>query len=107
MPWISDTTAMMEVTATMLPSTIMNDRSLFAQMADSAMPIESRIWFIASRARNWRLTLGAVVRFRRLDLDEIAGLEIADRVEGAGDHLVAGLQARHHLEVLVAGDACL
>ena len=31
-PWISDTTAMIEVTATMLPSTIMKDRSLFAQI---------------------------------------------------------------------------
>ena len=37
---------MMEVTATMLPSTIMNDRSLFAQMDDSAIPIESRTWFM-------------------------------------------------------------
>ena len=27
-PWISDTTAMIDVTATMLPSTVMNDRSL-------------------------------------------------------------------------------
>ena len=33
----------------MLPSTIMNDRSLFAQMDDSAMPIESKTWFISVR----------------------------------------------------------
>ena len=33
MPWISDTTAMIDVTATMLPSTVMNERSLPAQMA--------------------------------------------------------------------------
>ena len=32
-PWISDTTAMIDVTATMLPSTVMNDRSLVAQIA--------------------------------------------------------------------------
>ena len=43
MPWISDTTAMIEVTATMLPSTIMNERSLFAQMEQSASPMASRI----------------------------------------------------------------
>jgi hypothetical protein len=33
MPWMSDTTVTIDVTATMLPSTVMNDRSLFAQMA--------------------------------------------------------------------------
>ena len=37
MPWISDTTVTIDVTATMLPSTVMNERSLFAQMACSAM----------------------------------------------------------------------
>ena len=41
-PWMSDTTAMIDVTATMLPSTVMNDRSLAAQMASSAMPADSR-----------------------------------------------------------------
>ena len=46
MPWISDTTAMIDVTATMLPSTIMNERILFAQMDESAMPMASRIWFM-------------------------------------------------------------
>ena len=35
-PWMSDTTAMMDVTATMLPSTIMKERSLFAQIELSA-----------------------------------------------------------------------
>ena len=33
MPWMSDTTAMIEMTATMLPSTVRNERSLFAQIA--------------------------------------------------------------------------
>ncbi len=37
MPWMSDTTVTMDETATMLPSTVMNDRSLFAQTARSAM----------------------------------------------------------------------
>jgi hypothetical protein len=32
MPWINVTTVTIDVTATMLPSTVMNDRSLFAQM---------------------------------------------------------------------------
>ena len=45
-PWISDTTAMIDVTATMLPSTVMNDRSLAAQIAASAMPAASRSLFI-------------------------------------------------------------
>ena len=36
-PWTSDTTAMIDVTATMLPSTVSSERSLFAQMACSAM----------------------------------------------------------------------
>ena len=39
MPRISDTTAMIDVTATMLPSTVMNDRSLPAQMEASARRI--------------------------------------------------------------------
>ena len=43
MPWISDTTVTIDVTATMLPSTVMNERSLFAQMACSAMRIDSKI----------------------------------------------------------------
>ena len=50
MPWISDTTVTIDVTATMLPSTVMNDRSLLAQMACSAMTMDSRIWFMRSRS---------------------------------------------------------
>ena len=42
MPWMSDTTAMIEVTATMLPSTVRNERSLFAQIACSAIVADSR-----------------------------------------------------------------
>ena len=41
MPWISVTTVTIEVTATTLPSTVMNERSLFAQMACSAMRTDS------------------------------------------------------------------
>ncbi len=49
MPWISVTTVTMDVTATMFPSTVMNERSLFAQMAPSAMKTDSRIWFMRFR----------------------------------------------------------
>src|SRR5262245_39083749 len=42
MPWMSDTTVTIDVTATMLPSTVMNDRSLFAQMAWSAILTDSK-----------------------------------------------------------------
>ena len=45
-PWMSDTTAMIDVTATMFPRTVRNDRSLFVQMAFSAMPTASRNWFM-------------------------------------------------------------
>ena len=42
MPRMSDTTAMIDVTATMLPSTVMNERSLPAQMEQSASATASR-----------------------------------------------------------------
>src|SRR5881392_1469032 len=42
MPWISDTTAMIDVTATMFPRTVRNDRRLFAQMALIARPTASQ-----------------------------------------------------------------
>ena len=45
-PWMSETTAMIDVTATMFPRTVRNDRSLFVQMAFSAMPTASRNWFM-------------------------------------------------------------
>src|SRR3954453_21864698 len=40
-PWMSDTTAMIDVTATMLPSTVMNDRSLADQIASRAIRADS------------------------------------------------------------------
>jgi hypothetical protein len=39
---MSDTTAMIDVTATMLPSTVMNDRSFADQMASSAIDADSQ-----------------------------------------------------------------
>ena len=50
-PWISDTTAMIDVTATMLPSTVMNDRSLADQIAASAIFADSMIVFITRPGR--------------------------------------------------------
>ena len=41
-PCTSDTTAMIDVTATMLPRTVRNERSLLAQMADRAIDAASR-----------------------------------------------------------------
>src|SRR5882757_3376129 len=48
-PWINDTTAMIEVTATMLPRTVMNDRSLADQIASSAIIADSKILFIGGQ----------------------------------------------------------
>src|ERR1700687_1313879 len=50
-PWMRDTTAMIEVTATMLPSTVMNDRSLAAQIALSAIAADSRKLFMRSKGQ--------------------------------------------------------
>src|SRR5438105_13403849 len=43
---MSDTTAMIDVTATMFPSTVMNDRSLAVQIASRAMRADSQNLFI-------------------------------------------------------------
>ena len=49
-PVMSATTVMIEDTATMLPSRVSNERSLFAQMDASASRTDSRIWDIAWQA---------------------------------------------------------
>ena len=46
-PWTSDTTAMIDVTATMLPRTVRKALSLFVQIELSAMNAASRNWFTA------------------------------------------------------------
>jgi hypothetical protein len=53
-PCTSETTAMIEATATMLPSTVMNDRSLLAQIAFKAIEIASTNWVMASSGRRGR-----------------------------------------------------
>src|ERR1700722_15032884 len=94
-PWISDTTAMIDVTATMLPSTVITDRSLADQIALSAMTAESRNRFIAGGGP---VLPGLLV----VDLDEVPVRHPAHRIVRAGDHLLPFLETRQHLEVLVA-----
>src|SRR5512145_1964565 len=97
MPRISDTTAMMEVTATTLPRTIMKERSLFVQTDDSATEIASRNLFM--NAASWPPRRG-----RGPHLDGVAIAQVADGIERPDDDLVALLQARQHFEVLVTRD---
>src|SRR4029078_5758839 len=44
-PWISETTAIIDVTATMLPRTVMKDRSLADQIASRAIFADSQYLF--------------------------------------------------------------
>ena len=109
---MSDTTAMIDVTATMLPSTVISDRSFEPQMAWSAIDADSRILLRFStvdglpqpcQARPPYLPLAVVFS----TLTVVAVGHAADRVVRPGDDLVAGLEARDDLEVLVAGNAHL
>ena len=59
-PWMSDTTAMIDVTATMLPSTVMKDRSLAAQIASSAMSADSAKFRIGLAGRAGRAGLAGL-----------------------------------------------
>src|SRR5476649_244211 len=99
-PWIIDTTAMIEVTATMLPSTVMNDRSLADQIASSAIIADSKILFMPGRLGHPRDLFFHLV----VDLDQIAVCHAADRIVRPRDHLVAGLDPGQHFEILVARD---
>jgi len=95
---------MIEVTATMFPRTVRKDRSLFAQIAPSAMTAAfeetcpSLLWgrplFLGGRG----------CARRRLDLHGRAVRQLAHRAERSDDDLVAFLRARKHFEVLLAGD---
>ena len=82
MPWISETTVTIDVTATMLPSTVMNDRSLLAQMACSAIAMDSRIWFMRRLPLVGRgLPLAVVGSAASLTVAAVG--ELADRIERA------------------------
>src|SRR5690349_8014114 len=95
-PWMSDTTAMIDVTATMLPSTVMKDRSLAAQIASSAMSADS------AKLRMGLAGLPGLLRI--VHLHRIAVGHAAHGVVGPRDDLIGRLQARQHLEILVARD---
>ena len=80
----------------MFPSTVISDRSLLPQIVCSARRIDSRICTgVAGGA--WAAS----------DLHRRAVRQLAHRIERPGDHLVARLQSREHLEVALAGDADL
>src|SRR6187455_2147554 len=99
MPWMSVTTVTIEVTATMLPSTVMNDRSLFAQMALSAIRTDSRICDMPL-ARALAALLGCGGRRRDdglaglLQADDLPVGQLAHRRERPGDHLIARRKSR-------------
>src|SRR4029450_11910457 len=100
MPWTSDTTAMMDVTATMFPSTVRNDRSLYSQIARSAMVADSRNWFTSSLLHNRRTLRG-------LDFHRRAVTKLADRAERPDDHLIPSVYTGEPFEVLLPGNAGL
>src|SRR5471030_180068 len=90
---------MIEVTATMLPRTVINDRILEDQIASSAIIANSKILFIRSGDL---LALIPVIHF-----DRVAVRHAADRVIRPRDHLVAGVEPGQDLEILVAHDSHL
>src|SRR5262245_26164919 len=96
---------MIDVTATMLPSTVMNDGSWDAQIAESATLSDSNSLFIRCARRTVCLAVRAGVLPAVVHLDRVAVGDVANRVVRSGDHLVAPFQPRENLEVLVACDA--
>src|SRR3954468_12659402 len=91
-----DTTAMIDVTATTLPSTVISDRSFEAQIAASAMAADSSSAFTG-------LPAGGIL-LRRFDPDLVAVCERTHGVVWTGNHFVANFQSVGDLEVLVAGN---
>src|SRR5436190_12978422 len=108
MPWMSETTAMMDVTATMFPSTVRNDRSLFAQMALSARTTASRNSCMTSarpgRSLGWRARR---TPDRHFHFDRRSIGQLTHRREWTDDHFVAFLETGEDLEILLAGDSGL
>src|SRR6059058_5796931 len=90
-PWMSDTTAMIEVTATMFPSTVISERSFADQMASSAIFADSRnLPMVVGCGRDLPAlpaALPAVVH-----LHQIAVGHAADRVVWSRDHLIVRLE---------------
>src|SRR5438552_148054 len=126
---MSETTAMIDVTATMLPRTVMKDRSLADQIASSAIMADSQYLFMAcgnrgeiawqafsyargappplARARRRGPQALPALLLLRVYLHEISVLHPSNGVVRSGDDLVARPKAGEHLEVLVARDAHL
>ncbi len=110
MPWMSDTMVTIEVTATMLPSTVMNDRSLLAQMACSAIAdgvedlvhVSDRPCPLSGSSASCRSATASL-----LPAHFLAVGQLAHRGERPGDHVVARLEAVEHLEILLPGHADL
>ena len=101
---MSATTVMIDDTATMLPSSVSSERSLFAQIELSASRTDSKIWdhavdritprrLRASKPERGYLCGCADCPGGVFDLHEIAVVQIAHRVERAGDDAVAFLEA--------------
>src|SRR5580765_7235983 len=86
-PWISDTTAMIDVTATMFPRTVMNDRSLEDQIASSAMSADSMNLFMTQGQEGLAPLLFCLV----IHSHHIAVGHATNRVVRSGDDLVAAL----------------
>src|SRR5258706_15317927 len=105
---MSDTTAMIDVTATILPRTVISDRSFAPQIASSAMPADSMTLFTDSPNHEERPSwLHLSVLRRRVDLDGRAFLQVAHRIVRTGDDLIARFQSHDDLEVFVARDTHL
>src|SRR5258706_16058051 len=98
-PWIKDTTAMIDVTATMFPRTVISERRLALQIAASAMPADSRNLFMRLRRVSRAALAPRSSRAGVLDPGCVALDHRANGVVGPGDALVAGLQAGNHLKV--------
>src|SRR3989442_14883136 len=103
---------MIDVTATMLPRTVMNDRSLAAQIASSAIIADSKYLFMASTGQEGQEghdpshlsypscpsrpsclshpSCPSPDLLLRVDLHLVAVLHAAHRIVGAGDDLVGG-----------------
>src|ERR1041385_5888960 len=129
-PWISETTVMMEVTATMLPSTVISVRSLLPQIVCSASRTASssciRYESTYEPTKDTKITKARALvclfashsscsswfnasrpSARRIDFHGRAVCDLPHRIERARHDLVAGLETRQHFEIPFAGDADL
>src|SRR4029078_9147929 len=90
-PCMSDTTAMIDVTATMLPRTVMNDRSLADQIASSAISADSAKFHMGRVGLVGQVGLAG--RTGQAGRPGRAG-RISPRLEHAGARLRLGVRGR-------------